>query len=97
MVLNHLYSSVPTTPQVKLIVNAIVCLADGTELPLKVLVDTGAEVSLIRRGLVDAKFFRESDCPRNFVTADLTRMEGGSREVPCEIVMAGLDTGNGVP
>jgi len=56
-------------------------LPDGTQKILRILVDTGAEANLIKKGLLDSKVMRTSQHPLALITADGSRMRGGSQEV----------------
>ena len=88
-------SGVPT-PQRRLVVQGTMRLTDGTEVPVQALIDTGAEVNLVRKGLVFANYFQPSLRPKRFVTADQAVMEGGAREVPCEFLLHGADMDTGL-
>ena len=76
-------------PQTRLEVRVVARLADGCELSMLALIDTGAEVALVRRGLIPDRYFRRSDKPMNFVTANRTILEGGKVEVGCTLCLEG--------
>jgi hypothetical protein len=59
---------------------------DGRLHPLKILVDTGAEVNLVRRDRLPQAYFQPSRRPLALATADGTPMEGGSQEAKLELV-----------
>jgi len=81
--------------QKRLVVQVVLRLGDGLQIPIMALVDTGAEVNLLRKGLVDERDFVESDRPRRFVTANQELMDGGLVEVPCTLFMEGVDMDTG--
>ena len=62
--------------------------SDGRKLVLRVLVDTGAEANLVRKGLVTPELLKPAKTPLTLVTADGSRMEGGSREVTLQLCFA---------
>ena len=53
--------------------------------PLKILIDTGAEVNLIRRGSLPEAYFRPARRPLVLATANGSRMEGGAQEAKLEL------------
>ena len=57
----------------------------GRPLTLRALVDNGAEANLIRKGLLPPHIMQISKNPLALVTADGTRMDGGSREVTLKL------------
>ena len=91
VVANHGKWDCKTNPQAKLVVRAILGLEDGTKRNILALVDTGAEVNLLRKGLVPQQYFRKSHQPKRFVTASREVLEGGKEEVPCNILFDGVD------
>ena len=70
-------------------------LFDEEEKEVMALLDTGAEVNLVRRGIIPEKYFRRSQHPKRFVTANHGVMAGGLTEVPCELLMEGMDIDTG--
>ena len=82
-------------PQSKLTIALTMKLANGEEVRALALVDTGAEVNLVRRGLVDEGLFRRSENPRRLVVANQSDMVGGLMEVECELQMKGSDVDTG--
>ena len=60
VVSNHPWLEGPPVSQTKLLIRVKIRLSDGTVRNMTALIDTGAEVNLIQRGLVDQKFFRPS-------------------------------------
>lgn len=61
--------------------------SDGPWTILAALVDTGAEVNLIRKGAVSAHLFRPAERPLTLLTADGSRMDGGQREVTLRLCL----------
>ena len=57
-------------------------------LSLRVLIDTGAETNLIRRGLLPSERLRDARKPLALVTASGCRMGGGLKEVPLKLEFA---------
>ena len=55
--------------------------AGGVCRTLTALIDTGAQVNLVRRGLFSHALFGPSSNPRTLITASGERMEGGQLEV----------------
>ena len=95
MVSSRVLECVPLDIQTKLVVHAIICLADKTELEVSALVDTGAEVNLIRRNFLDPRYFFHSSRPKRFLTADQGVMQGGLNEVSCDFVLWGTNMETG--
>jgi len=61
-------------------------LPNGEVIPLKVLVDTGAQVNLVRRELIPQEFWREAKNPIQLITANGSILPGGN-----EVVTLGLN------
>ena len=91
MVSDHTLGGESIGPQSRLMVRACLRLADGAEIPITALVDTGAEISLLCKGLVRPEYFRRSARPKKFITASQAVMEGGLSEVACQLVVHGVD------
>jgi hypothetical protein len=62
-----------------------VTTSDGEKFQAKALVDTGAEVSLIKKDLVPEKFFTPAKNPLRLVAANNQKLSGGSLEVVAEL------------
>ena len=60
-----------------LTVHLWVRLQDQSEQEIFALVDTGSEVNLIRRGLIDQKYFHKSQTPLHLLTASSEPLTGG--------------------
>ena len=56
-------------------------LQDGGILTLKVLVDMGAQVNLIKEKLLARQLFRSAENPVKLITANSSILEGGSHVV----------------
>ena len=65
----------------RLIIAVLVHFADGTKKKMKALVDTGAEVNVIRRDLVDPSLLKPSPHPIRLGAANSTQLCGGFHEV----------------
>ena len=72
-------------------VEAVLNVEGVVECQARVLLDTGAEVSLVRRGLIPESAFREAACPVRLIAANNLQVEGGEREVELEIRFQGVD------
>ena len=60
-------------------------ICGSLERPIKVLVDTGAEVCLIRRGIIPPHFFQRASKPCRLATADHRVLQGGDKELCCTL------------
>ena len=60
-------------------------LPDGNFQNLKILIDTGAEANLIRKGLLPSHLFAVAKEPLIFVAANGQRLGGGSRVIPLNL------------
>ena len=56
-------------------------LPDGSEQEVKVLIDTGAQANLIRKGLISEGCLKEASQRLNLRTANGQKLEGGERNV----------------
>ena len=66
----------------QLVVKLDLVLPEGSTLPgVEILIDTGAEVNLIREGLVPKHLLSPAEKTFRFLTADGTRMRGGDKVV----------------
>jgi hypothetical protein len=84
-----------STSQRRLLVGGVIRLPTGTEVSVQALVDTGAEINLVRKGLVPKEFWIRSERVKRFVTADQAVMEGGSIELHCEFALQGMSVESG--
>lgn len=66
---------------IQLLLNIDARLPNGSFLALKILVDTGAQVNLIKEKLVARQFFSSAENPVRLITANNTILEGGSHVV----------------
>ena len=63
----------------------------GTPVDLQIFVDTGAEVNLIRRGLLSEECFTAAEIPLNILAANQMPIGGGSRETTAVLNFSGRD------
>ena len=77
--------------QDKLLVAVSLHLQEGSLVCANALIDTGAEINLLRRGLVVSYWFFSSDKPKRFITANQAYMEGGGVDLQCMVEMEGTD------
>ena len=96
MVSDHPDCAGGSRPQSRLLVHVTLRLHDGLKVGASALIDTGAEASLIRRGLVPEEYYQWSADPKRFVAANQLVMDGGAKEVPCEILLDGVDPDTGL-
>ena len=68
---------VRTEKDVRLFMQVLATLPSGRRQTLSVLIDTGAEVSLVREGLFDPVEFRSTKRKVNLTTANGERLRGG--------------------
>ena len=61
------------------------------ECQARALLDTGAEVSLIKKGLIPESAFRDATSPLRLIAANNLQVEGGEKEVELEIRFQGVD------
>ena len=62
---------------------------DGRVIRLRVLIDTGAEVNLIKLGVLPSSYLQPSTHPLALVTANGFRMKGGKHEATLELEFKG--------
>ena len=72
-------------------------LPNAAKVPVTALVDTGAEINLIRRDLVPAEAFRRAEKPITFVAANQMLVSGGQQEFETTLVVQGVDPDLGSP
>ena len=66
---------------IQLLLDMDVELPDGSLLPLKFLVDTGAQVNLVKRGLVSGQDWKIAQNPVRLITANNSVLRGGDKVV----------------
>ena len=72
-------------------------LPDGSFLPLKILVDTGAQVNLVKRGLVSRQDWEIAQNPVRLITANNSVLTEGGKARSCLIAPIGVGgLGNGM-
>ena len=80
----------PRNPNSNLFLAITLRTRDGVEHKLQALVDTGAEVSLVRRGVFD-KYLREPREPIKIEAANQLGLGGRHREFTARILLSGVD------
>lgn len=80
-----------------LTVRAGALFKNGQFLSLNVLIDTGAEINIIRRGLVSPDCFQLAQVPVRFLTASGAVLEGGQYDVGCTLKLDGRTTDTKLP
>ena len=71
--------------------------SDGTLIPVDALVDTGAEVNLVRRGLVSDSCLHVGLRPVRILAANQMTLGGNHRQLSCDLLIAGEDEGTHLP
>ena len=76
-------------------VESVAQFSDGRRIRLDILVDTGAQVNILKTGLAPEGLCRPSSKPIVFLQADSSKPRGGASEVDCQVFMRGteIDTG----
>jgi hypothetical protein len=64
--------------EMQLLLDIDASLPNGGLIGLKILVDTGAQVNLIKEKLVPFQFFKRAETPLKLITANNSILEGGS-------------------
>ena len=82
-------------PQSSLMLHMVTILPNGLKIPLRVLVDTGCEMCLIRSGLVSPEFFAPARKSLSLVTANGSPLVGGQKECILKLVASGFPVGGG--
>ena len=62
-------------------------MRDGTRVKVSALVDTGSEVNLVRRGLLDDCHSRPCWPGMSFYTVNQQSLGGNHRQVSCDLIM----------
>jgi hypothetical protein len=78
----------------QLCMNVLAILPNGDRKPIKVLIDTGAEANLIKRGLISSECFTSARSPVNLVAANGQVLEGGKREICLKFDLRQIRDGN---
>ena len=79
----------------QLMIHVMLRMADNTLIGIDALVDTGAQVNLIRKGVIPEKYFRTSLAPKRFTTASQKLMEGGLTDVRATALLQTRDVDTG--
>ena len=82
----------PTRYPVRLTLKVSLTPHGGPAVDLSALVDTGAEVNIIRPGLVEDIYFRSPNRVARLVAANQTTLSGGRRELDCVLTMYGVES-----
>ena len=80
----------------RLAVKARLVLRDGTEVPVSALVDTGSEVNLVNKGLIENGHTKACGPEVRFCAANRQSMGKDHRQVSCDIVMVRPSQDKGV-
>ena len=72
-------------------VDVVLHTLDGIETQASALVDTGAEVSIVRTGLLPEKCFSEAKRRVRLLAANNARLDGGTQEVELEVRLNARD------
>ena len=75
----------------RLNINMTMRLASGPLRKITVLMDTGSEVNLIRRGIVGPEHLRPVKRPMKIAAAGMTILSGGDQEVECLLEIPGIE------
>ena len=81
----------PKKTHSRLMVKMNVFFENGISREVLALVDTGAEVNLIRRDIVDPKMFHDSAHPVRLGVANSTKLMGGGKDVHTLLSMKGVE------
>ena len=68
-------------------------LADGSLLPLNIWVDTGAQVNLVKRGLVSRQDRKIAQNPVRLITANNSVLRGGDKVVELGLTLNVVEDG----
>jgi hypothetical protein len=79
VVSSHLMEGTPVEPQTKLVVKATMRFSDGLELEVMALVDTGAEVCIVRKDLVPPSILSQVQSGDSFLPLMLGSWTGAGR------------------
>ena len=74
----------------RLVVQCEAELPDGSSISFEALVDTGAEINVIRPDLIPEEFTAPLDSPWKLTAANQQRIEGGIRETRLYYTCKGL-------
>ena len=81
----------PKKRHIRLMVPATIQVEGGPEVEVKLFVDTGSEVDLIRPGLVDASLFYRAIQPVRLCAANSGLIVGGKTQVKVNVRIMGVD------
>ena len=83
--------------ELQLVMEVSSILPDGKECILKILIDTGAQANLVRKGLISDFFMRDAAEKLSLRTANGQCMEGGEREVELDLGFRQIARGELLP
>ena len=75
----------------RLAVPVTLVMCDGTRVKVSALVDTGSEVNLVRRGLLDDRHSRPCGLGVSFYAVNQQSLGGNHRQVSCDLIMQGVE------
>ncbi len=70
-------------------------LRDGSEINISALVDTGSEVNIVRRGLIDPRHTSACGPEIQFCTVNKQSLGRNHRRLSCDIILSGADQDTG--
>ena len=82
----------PKKNQVRLRVPATIQVAEDRPLDVVIFIDTGSEISLVRRGLISESYMQTAQRPMQLLAANGQPMKGGLRELRVDLRVLGKDT-----
>ena len=77
----------------RLRIPALLKVGDQVTRDVTIFLDTGSEISLVRRGLIPDELLQQARCPIQLMAANGQLMKGGSREVCVELRLTGVEAG----
>ena len=78
-------------------IGAVGRVSEGVQPRVLVLVDTGAQISLVRKGLISPDEFQPMTSPIRLLTASKQPLRGGDRQVKLDLVFEGVCEDTGEP
>ena len=80
------------SPKSALMLHMVTLLPNNLKIPLRVLVDTGYEMCLVRTGLIPPEFFMPARNKLSLVTANGSLLAGGQKECTLNLIANGFQT-----
>ena len=78
-------------PKTSLMIHMVTIISNGLKLPLRVLIDTGCEMCLVRSGLIPSQYLRPAKNKMSLVAANGTILPGGHTECLLNLIAQGYD------